>query len=131
MAKGKSILVVDDDESMLEFCATMLAYAGYEVHAAATGKQAISFLSERRFDVILTDHVTVDSKGTAMTRAATDIQPEAGLILMSGIPTLEEAARTYLQGADAYLPKPFNWDTLRRMVEHLMEPDASAVSSAA
>lgn len=126
MTQRKSILVVDDDESMLEFCATMLAYAGYEVTAASTGSQALHLLKARAYDLVLTDHVTVDSQGTPMTAAATSLQPEASLVLMSAIPTLEEAAKTYLQGADAYLPKPFSWDRLSRLVGRMLDESPAA-----
>ncbi len=116
-----SVLVVEDDESMMEFCTAILARMGFEVVSASTGHQVVDALNARAFDIVLTDHLTVDYKGTSVLNAVRRLRPEAQVIVMSGIPTLEQAAASYLAGARAYLPKPFGLDMLRGAVLRCLE----------
>ena len=124
MAKVVSILVVDDDESMLEYCTYILAVYGFEVTPAATGNQVLEQLKSKIFDVVLTDHVTVDARGTSVIKAVKATQPGAEIIVMSGIPTLENAAASYLAGARAYLAKPFSLEQLRTAVLKCLDSKA-------
>lgn len=117
MPAGASILVVDDDESMLEFCTAFLAHEGHEVRATGSGREALLLLQDVPFDIVLTDHVTVDSAGTPIIAAVRAHQPKAEIIVMSGIPTLEDASKSYLAGAREYLSKPFSVDRLRRALD--------------
>ncbi len=117
MPKPASILVVDDDESMLEFCTVFLSHEGHEVRAAGSGREALLLLQDVPFDIVLTDHVTVDLDGTPILAAVKEHQPGAEIIVMSGIPTLDDASRSYLAGARDYLSKPFSVDRLRRALK--------------
>ena len=117
MPEGASILVVDDDESMLEFCTVFLTHEGHEVRAAGSGREALLLLQDVPFDIVLTDHVTVDATGTPILAAVREHQPDAEVIVMSGIPTLEDASKSYLAGAREYLSKPFSVDRLRRALD--------------
>ncbi|MBI4424457.1 MAG: response regulator [Elusimicrobia bacterium] len=107
MADPHAILVVDDDESMLDYCVAILSSYGFAVASASTGRQAVARLEAERFSIVLTDHVTVGADATPILRVVKSLQPGAEVILMSAIPTLKEAAASYLAGATAYLPKPF------------------------
>lgn len=117
MARKTSVLIVDDDESMLEYCDAILICLGYEAATASTGRQALAMLATRSFDIVLTDHITVGSQAVPMHKAAMGVQPEAQVIIMSGIPTLVEAAASYLSGARAYLAKPFDLGELKDALE--------------
>lgn len=124
MTKKVSILVVEDDESMLEYVSTVLERLGFEVTQATTGREVIAALAVNSFDIVLTDHLTVDYKGTSVLQAVQMLRPQAQVIVMSGIPTLEEAATSYLKGARAYLAKPFGLDQLRSAVIRCLEGTA-------
>lgn len=119
-----SILVVDDDESFLEFVTSYLSHLGHDVLGAATGTEAVGKLDNVFFDIVVTDHVTVGANATPILKVVKDRQPGTRVIVMSGIPTLEEASRTYLAGAQGYLAKPFSIDDLKDAVESCMEPSA-------
>ena len=118
----KKILVVDDDESMLEFCLKILCLDGFAVVAASSGKQAVDLLKTTGFDLVLTDHVTVGAEATPIIKAVKSLQPDAPVIVMSGIPRLEDAAASYLAGADEYLAKPFSLAQLREAMTRCLQP---------
>ena len=52
---GEKILVVDDEESMVQFLSILLSKEGYEVHVATSGRDALQKAEEENFDVIVTD----------------------------------------------------------------------------
>ena len=110
---AKSVLVVDDDAEMLQYCSFLLSSFGFQVVVAADGERARSVLQSRAFDLVLTDHVTVGAKATPILHEVRAVQPGADTIVMSGIPTLKDAAVSYLAGARAYLEKPFSAEQLQ------------------
>lgn len=112
----KSILVVEDDESMLEYCSSILSLDGYDVTAVASGTMALAQLSARDFDLVLTDHVMIGMGGRSVTEIVKSSRPASKVIVMSGMPTTENAVLSYLQGASNYLEKPFSLDQLRGAV---------------
>lgn len=120
MSDIRKILVVDDDESMLEFCLTILCLDGFAVVAASNGRQAVELMKNTGFDLVLTDHVTVGAEATPIIKAVKSLQPDAPVIMMSGIPKLQDAAATYLKGADEYLSKPFSLAQLREAMSRCL-----------
>src|SRR6185436_2263955 len=48
---GEKILVVDDEESMVQFLSILLTKEGYEVHVARSGKDALNKAEEENYDV--------------------------------------------------------------------------------
>ncbi|MFA6316172.1 MAG: response regulator [Elusimicrobiota bacterium] len=124
MSKKVTVLVVEDDESMMEYVSVVLERLGFEVTQASTGREVVAALAVKNFDIVMTDHLTVDYKGTSVLSAVKMLRPGAEVIVMSGIPTLEEAATSYLKGAKAYLAKPFGLDQLRSAVMRCLEAAA-------
>jgi DNA-binding NtrC family response regulator len=122
MPRKASILVVDDDESFLEFCCSYLTHLGHDVLQAESGNKALEILENVFFDVVVTDHVTVGPEAKPILKLVQEKQPGTRVIMMSGIPTLDEAKRSYLSGAQSYLAKPFSIDELREAVDFCMEP---------
>ncbi len=129
MPRKASILVVDDEEDYLEFVTAYLTLLGHEVKGTESGHEALSLMEENTFDVVVTDHVTVGSAATPIMQLVRDKQPGTRIIVMSGIPTLDDAKRSYLAGAQCYLSKPFPVDDLREAVQACMEPPASVPKS--
>jgi CheY-like chemotaxis protein len=54
-ASGKSVLVVDDEKWILELASELVRAEGHAVETAAGGEQAIEKLTQRKFDVIVSD----------------------------------------------------------------------------
>ncbi len=52
---GEKILIVDDEESMVQFLSILLSKEGYEVHVARSGRDALQKAEEENFDVVVTD----------------------------------------------------------------------------
>src|SRR5580765_4545693 len=55
MAPKKRILIVDDEEDISKLVRMILEDEGYEVHAASNGPEALVFLREELYDLVLLD----------------------------------------------------------------------------
>jgi two-component system response regulator PilR (NtrC family) len=114
--KKASILVVDDELSMREFLELMLVKAGYSVDCAESGKEAVSRINDRIYDLVLTDIRLGDLSGLDVLRAAKKRHNETVVILISAYATTETAVEAMNDGAYDYVPKPFDNNELKATI---------------
>lgn len=113
----QSVLLCDDEATIVRVCGELLAKSGYEVTTAATGFEALRRIGERRFDCTVIDLVLPDINGLDVLAAIREADPEAVVILMTGHASLETAVAAVRQGAYDYLRKPFSSSDLLRVVQ--------------
>jgi DNA-binding NtrC family response regulator len=113
----KSILIVDDDEAVLKPMAEILTLEGYGVDIAKTGKEAIEKSEFRSYNLALIDIRLPDMEGTKLLTALRDTTPGMIKIIITGYPSLENAAEAVNKDADGYLVKPAKIDDLLNMVK--------------
>jgi EAL domain-containing protein (putative c-di-GMP-specific phosphodiesterase class I) len=106
------VLVAEDDAGLLEVLTTLLTESGYEVLAAASGKDAIAQLRSASVDIVLTDIVMPDATGVDVLRAARERHLDTPVILMTGNPSVPTAVEALSLGALSYLVKPVAEATL-------------------
>jgi two-component system cell cycle sensor histidine kinase/response regulator CckA len=112
-AAGGTILVADDDPSVLTIVARMLERRGYETHVAASGAAAEEILErEGRVDLIVADLRMPDMSGAELVRRARSLHPRVAAVYISGY---TEAAEELPTGADV-LEKPFTSEALLHAV---------------
>lgn len=102
----KSVLAVDDDESILDSIRMILEYSGYEVTTATNGKDALNLAKRQRFTVALLDIRMADIDGTYLLGDLQKIRPDMIKIMVTGFATLDNAMRALNFGAKAYVTKP-------------------------
>lgn len=101
-----SILVVDDDPLVLAGFCEVLIKEGLDVTAAPSGREALSLMRVRGFDVILTDMLMPKVSGFEVLRGAMDILPDAVVIMVTGHASVRSAVEALRHGAYDYLIKP-------------------------
>jgi two-component system response regulator HydG len=113
---------VDDDEVLASTLAKLLRQHYATVHTALSGNEAVAVL-ERETDIrlVLTDLVMPVMDGLAVLAYARQHQPEVSIILMTGFGTIETAVAAIKRGAEDYLTKPFDTETVLKKVSRLME----------
>lgn len=116
-----SILVVDDELSMREFLELMLVKAGYRVDCAESGKEAVSKIGNRIYDLVLTDIRLGDLSGLDVLRAAKKRHNETVVILISAYATTETAVEAMNDGAYDYVPKPFDNNELKATIARALD----------
>src|SRR6476619_1299491 len=70
------ILVIDDDRTLREGCASLLQVEGYNVTVSGRGDEAIEMLRRSQFDIVLCDLCMTPVSGVEILKAALDIRPD-------------------------------------------------------
>jgi DNA-binding response OmpR family regulator len=113
----KSILVVDDDKSILRTLTRILQKAGYDVDAAETGKEAAENAEKRCYDLALVDVRLPDMDGTDLLAEMKETLRNTVKIMITGFPSLETGVKALDGGADAYLVKPVRPEELLMLIQ--------------
>lgn len=115
-----SILLVDDDQSILETLVDIFSEIGYTAETASTGRQAIRKIQDRFYNLALLDIQLPDMEGIALLSEARRLQPDMKCIMATGNATKDSAVAALNMGAHAYLEKPIDvqqvMDTLQGAV---------------
>jgi len=122
----KSILVVDDDETVLLVFKEILLSKGYRVDTAKTGTEAIEKSKTRYYDLVLLDIRLPDMSGTELLTRMHGAKPKMVKIMVTGYSSLDYAIEAVNKGADAYLTKPVKPDSLLKVVEEKMREKEEA-----
>lgn len=113
---GLRILVVDDDRTLREGCASVLQMDGHTVTSSGRGEEAIELLRRRRFDIVLVDLYLSPVSGMEILKAAVEAHPGIIVVVMTGNPSVASSIEALRAGAWDYLPKPFSASHLQVLV---------------
>ncbi|NJD10692.1 MAG: sigma-54-dependent Fis family transcriptional regulator [Gemmatimonadetes bacterium] len=105
--KSVRILVVDDEHTLLESCASVLRMEGFEVTASARGQEALTLVRRGVFDILLLDLNMSQVSGLELLAAGLEVKPDTLAIVMTGDPSVASSVEALRAGAWDYLPKPF------------------------
>ncbi len=111
------ILVVDDENIVLSLICDALEDEDFDIETAATGPDAFKIIESKTFDLIVTDIRMPDINGIDLVKRARAIQPDMGVIFMTGYANLNSAKDAIKQGAFDYILKPFELDEIRRAIK--------------
>ena len=122
----KTILIVDDEYSLVETLTDLLQDEGYRVVSASNGEDGVERAKEEKPDLVVTDLMMPIADGRDLIRGIKAIPAFAAtpIILMSSSSksvALAEIDGSAIDVAD-FLGKPFRWDKLRKAVEALIGP---------
>ena len=116
-----SILIVDDDEEALETLSDILRERGFYTETAKTGKEALAKAEERFFNVVLIDMKLPDITGIEVLQTLTGKQPSPIAIIMTAYATTQNAVDAMNLGANAYIIKPIDQETLFRTIKECLK----------
>lgn len=102
-----SILIAEDDLNLGEALAGFLRDQGHQVDLAVTGQEALKFLRNRTYAMVITDLVMPGADGLAVLRAAKQKNQATLVVIMTGHASLGSAIEAIREGAYDYLRKPF------------------------
>jgi len=115
------ILIVDDESNARAALGEILREEGYATESAADGFKALGKLDEFGPDVILTDLKMPGLDGIAFMEKARAAAPGAVFVVMTAFGTISSAVEAMKKGAENYLLKPLDPETLGAVVERAME----------
>jgi DNA-binding NtrC family response regulator len=110
------ILIVDDDHTLRESCASILNLEGYDVSSCGRGSEALDTLGRRRFDIALIDLYMTEVAGLELIRAGLEANPDMIAVVITGKPSVGSSMEALDAGAWDYLPKPFSATQLQVLI---------------
>ncbi len=121
-----SILIVDDEKITAFYLKDILTAAGYDVHLAQNGEEALEQLGRRKFSLIITDLVMPGIDGFALVRRVKQLQPDLPVFILTAHGSYDVARKAQTIGADDYLLKPVNPDQLHAALGKTFEKSTRA-----
>lgn len=118
----RSILLIEDDETIRSALKRAFESDGYQVLAAADGTQLSDVLNDEPVDLIMLDIGLPWINGyelAEMMKANNDLR-DIPLVFLSGRTNEADVKRGFDVGADDYIKKPFDLDKVRRTVNTLI-----------
>src|SRR2546422_7994189 len=112
-----NLLIVDDEQSIRETCATVSEHCGMKAIAVATAEEALEVLEHSGVDIVLTDLKLQQSSGVDLLKQVHDQHPEVAAVVLTQYGTIESAVEVTRMGAVDYVAKPFRIEELRSRLE--------------
>jgi len=128
---GLNVLVVDDSEDTTEMVRHLLEIGGASVSAATSGREALRIARQKQFDVVLSDISMPGMDGFEFLSKLRKIPGKKDLpaVALTGFGRPEDVQRACNEGFYAHLTKPFDIQTLARLLQNMpRRPAAKRVS---
>ena len=108
--RGETVLIVDDEESLVRLAEEVLAGLGYEPVGCVGAVQALRVFQAdpQRFDVVVSDAIMPDMHGTDLLNEMRRIRPDLPAILVSGYGGPDLQAQAAAAGVRTILAKPLH-----------------------
>ncbi len=119
-----SILLVDDEETLLKRLGRSLREEGHEVVDTSSARDALRHLTMRTFDLLVVDNLMPGMTGLELIREISQTVSESErpqVLLMTAHATVESAIEAMKLGALDYLQKPFEVEALLALVRHALD----------
>jgi len=120
MAKPK-LLLVDDDKNALDGLVKILTHDGYPVSGVLSGYEALSLLSKKNFDIIVTDMKLPGIGGLSLIHEIRKKEESVAIVVITAYSSVKTAVEAIKCGADDYLTKPINIEELKLVLEKIWE----------
>jgi PAS domain S-box-containing protein len=118
-----TILLVDDEESVLEVGGMMLERVGFEVRTAKDGREALEVFRQHQADIVcvVLDMMMPNMGGEETLRELLRIQEDVKVLLSSGFHEQDVTERLSRASFVGFLEKPYTVDTLIGQLRHVLE----------
>ncbi len=106
------VLIVEDDDFLRETLVDVLRFEKFVVESESSVEAALEKVKEQSFDVIVLDVMLGEISGIDGITLLKYLQPGIAIIMMTAYATVDLAVSAMKKGADEFLTKPFDMDTL-------------------
>ena len=112
-----SVIIIEDEKILGKNIAKFLSRSNFNVNLCQSGKEGLTLLSKKSFDVLLLDYNLPDLNGLEILKKSLDIDPSMKVIMMTGEGNVEIAVTAMKTGAFDYLTKPLLLKELKLLLE--------------
>lgn len=115
------VLIIDDEESMRDACAQVLAREGFLVKTAPDGETGLDMVRQEPPDVVFLDLAMPKLAGMAVLDELGEAAPDTVKVVITAYATVSSALEAVRHGAYDFLPKPFTPEELRVIAGRALE----------
>lgn len=119
------VLLVDDEKRMLDLLELYLRAHKYKSKKALSAKEALSYIEEETFDIVLIDIMMPEMNGWDLCRAIRK-NSDVPIIMVTAREQKEDIVKGLKLGADDYITKPFDEEELLARIEALLRRSSTA-----
>jgi DNA-binding response OmpR family regulator len=123
MSKPKSVLIIEDDESLMLGLEENLSVAGYRVLTARNGPDGLKLALERRPDLVLLDVMLPGVSGYEICRSLREKKLPAPIVMLTARKEEFDKLTGFEMGADDYVTKPFSVRELLARIKAILARD--------
>ena len=119
----ETILVVDDEGTILKVCGELLESIGYRTYTVESGKEAVAVYMEKgkEIDLVILDMIMPGMSGAEAFDRLREINPDIRVLLSSGYSMNSEAKHIMDRGCNGFLQKPFLLERLSGKIRDLLD----------
>jgi two-component system cell cycle sensor histidine kinase/response regulator CckA len=130
MAVLRTVLVVDDEETVREVCAIFAQRLGLQTITAAHGEEGLSLFKRHVDDIgcVLLDLTMPRMDGITTFREMKRLRPDIPVILCSGYDEQEATQHFTNEGLAGFLQKPYSLEDLKNKIESVLRSGARIIS---
>lgn len=115
------ILIIDDDEKICQNLKTLLEKKDYNADYVLSGEEGIRYVENKKVSIVILDLKMPGLDGEATLKKIKEINPNVGIMILTGYPSLDSAVSLLKNGAHDYISKPYDIDDIVRAVEGLIK----------
>lgn len=120
------LLVVDDEQNIRELLSTSLRFAGFEVVAAANGREALEAAEQEQPDLAVLDVMLPDMDGFTVTRKLRSHGMHFPVVFLTARDDTGDKITGLTVGGDDYVTKPFSLDEVVARIRAVLRRTAPA-----
>ena len=117
---SKSILIVEDEETLRESIKRIFIKEGYAVDGAESAEQALSLLETSAYDVIISDIILPGMDGIEMLGRVRELIPDQIFIIVTAYASLDTSVKALRAGAYDYIMKPIIHEEIKQIVRNAL-----------
>lgn len=125
----KSILVVEDDNSVASLIVRSLTEEGYNVSLAPDGQFAWDMLNQSTFDLIILDIMLPKINGLELCKMIRSAGIDSQILMLTALGSTQNIVSGLDSGADDYLVKPYKLEELLARVRSMIRRGSSTATS--
>jgi CheY-like chemotaxis protein len=125
MLTEPTLLVVDDEDAICEGCRRIFSRQGFDVRKCNDANEGLSLATNSDYTAILLDIKMPEMDGLHFLEALRKEKPGVPVVLMTGYPSIPNAASAIRLGASDYVTKPFTPEEISLAVHRLLHVEAT------
>jgi len=116
-----NVLVIDPEKTQRETLCYLLEQEGFRTDSTASGSVAIEKLKKKHFHVLFVDLITYDLAASELIHLAKRVRPDVEVIVLGKKSNVDLAVNIMMEGAFAYLPRPFARERFFALLNQALE----------